>query len=100
MNVQVSTRISEDVKSKVLSVLDRYGLDLPSYLKMVTTVTATRGDIPFQVGTPEVEESATQDFDVSKYLSKLPQHKITVGKDGNLVISDDFPEELLDAWEM
>lgn len=106
MNVQVATRVPKEIKEEAERVLDEYGLDLPTVLRSIITITAKQHINPIAFQVPNLARDAQQKERLENIMLKRRNsinYKEPVvfksNKNGGLIGSvDDMDENMREAW--
>lgn len=92
-NVQVSTRISKEIKEAAQRVYERQGLDISVVIKMLLTKTANEGRIPM---TLDDDYYSTSRVAIREEISKLAQERVPL-KEVDWDSSEEV-KDLLNDW--
>ncbi|MDR1016806.1 MAG: type II toxin-antitoxin system RelB/DinJ family antitoxin [Coriobacteriales bacterium] len=70
--VQIATRIPKDVKDRATKVVQGYGLDLSSAVRMFVTEVADERRIPIRVDRPKVSYDGDSFGSDQEYFEQIP----------------------------
>ena len=97
--VQVSARVSEDLKEEAAKVLKRQGLDISTAIKMLITKTAVEQRLPLDMTSSEIQELDTLfrkeiGKRINAYFDKIPAKVVDKDHPENMAefFDEDFPE--------
>lgn len=75
MDATISVLIDSDLKDEATSILEEYGLDIPSAVNLFLHQCVLRGGLPFDVTLPSYKKKTLAAMEEAKKISKDPSIK-------------------------
>jgi len=70
--VQVSVKIDKKIRDEARLVFESYGLDLPTAIRSMITIAATKHTMPFVIGKKSVSLNGDEFESDQKYFEQIP----------------------------
>lgn len=95
-NVQIATRVPEEVKREAERVTSEIGIDLTDTIRVFVTQIAKEQKVPFFKDEFQPRRKRTLPPKALAKLQSLPRYKFVARKDGAMMPAEPIPDDLKD----
>ena len=97
--IQISARVDSKVKDKASKVLEEYGLDIPSAIRAMLTITARTRKMPFVIGVPSVSLDGDAFPNDTAYFKQIPGYWESIMKASKEPVGEGKPYNPSTFWD-